>query len=70
MKQPVAFLYTLLFSNLSFPIGQLLPYTPTPRDVQGLSKKYPTLFSPGKTSDGRLANLITVVVVVVGGGPS
>jgi hypothetical protein len=26
-----------------------------------LSKKYPTLFLPGKTSDGRLANLITVV---------
>jgi hypothetical protein len=29
--------------------------------VQGLSKKYPTLFFPGKTSDGRLANLIIVV---------
>jgi hypothetical protein len=29
--------------------------------LQGLSKKYPTLFFPGKTSDGRLANLITVV---------
>jgi hypothetical protein len=29
-----------------------------------LSRKYPTLFFPGKTSDGRLANLITVV-----GGP-
>jgi hypothetical protein len=26
-----------------------------------LSKKYPTLFFPEKTSDGRLANLITVV---------
>jgi hypothetical protein len=30
-----------------------------------LFKKYPTLFFPGETSDGRLANLITVV-----GGPS
>jgi hypothetical protein len=30
-------------------------------DIRGLSKKYPTLFFPGKTSDGRLANLITVV---------
>jgi hypothetical protein len=32
--------------------------------IRGLSKKYPTLFFPGKPSDGRLANLITVV----GGG--
>jgi hypothetical protein len=30
-------------------------------NVRGLSKKYSTLFCPGKTSDGRLANLITVV---------
>jgi hypothetical protein len=31
------------------------------KGIRGLSKKYPTLFFPGKTSDGRLANLITVV---------
>jgi hypothetical protein len=34
--------------------------------VWGLSKKYLTLFFPGKTSDGRLTNLITVGG---GGGP-
>jgi hypothetical protein len=33
----------------------------TEAEVRGLSKKYPTLFFPRKTSDGRLANLITVV---------
>jgi hypothetical protein len=30
-------------------------------NTRGLSKKYPTLFFPGKTSDSRLANVITVV---------
>jgi hypothetical protein len=48
----------LLYTYVHYELTVYIVYTT-------LFKKYPTLFFPGKTSDGRLANLITVV-----GGPS